>query len=114
MISPTVGRKLWFIPSLADITVHGYKTLPDPIDPTSTQPLDATVIAVHDIITVNVLIVDVEGNLYHQDSCLLVQDDKTIIAPNESYCEWMPYQITQAAIAATPVLAITPVTGTVA
>lgn len=94
MIKPTVGRKVWFIPSDYAVSIDGYKMLMD--DSGNTQPLDATIIGVHTDSIVNLHIIDTEGNAYFGDSITLFNGSPSLEA-DESYAMWMPYQVTQAA-----------------
>lgn len=111
MIKPTVGRKVWFIPSDYDTSIDGYKILPDVDNPAYNQPLDATIIGVHSDTLVNLHVIDAEGNQFFQEGTRLMQDGKTEIGKDESYAMWMPYQVTQAAKDSGGV--VQPVTGTV-
>ena len=96
VITPTVGRKVWYWPSASD------KTGPMSMTQQTGRPLDATVIAVHGDRMVNVLVTDVMGRQYPVLSCDLVQPGESPRANEEGqiygrYVEWMPYQQTQAA-----------------
>lgn len=85
MISPTIGRVVWFHPSTSDALMGG-----------SNQPLAALVTYVHGDRCVNLAAFDVNGCLYSRCSVLLLQDDD--VAPeNGYYAEWMPFQKGQAA-----------------
>ncbi|MES2262122.1 MAG: hypothetical protein V4724_26680 [Pseudomonadota bacterium] len=90
MITPTVGRKVWYRPSAYD------KSGPGAMQAYGEQPCDATIVAVHSNALVNLAIFDHNGNPHKRTSVTLLQDD---VKPNEgtSYAEWMPYQTTQAA-----------------
>lgn len=96
MIEPTVGRKVWYRPSAADKAGNfGMKTAGD-------QPLDATVVAVWGPRTVNLAVLDANGNPFTRTSVPLLQDDDTppTNAAGEiqgGYAEWMPFQKGQAA-----------------
>jgi hypothetical protein len=101
IITPTVGRKVWYWPSAID------KTGPVPMVQQTGQPLDATVIAVHGDRMVNVLVVDVMGRQFPVLSCDLLQPGEKPRANAEGvvfgrYVEWMPFQQGQAAKAAEP------------
>lgn len=96
VITPTVGRKVWYWPSASD------KTGPVPMTQQTGQPLDATVIAVHGDYMVNVLVTDVMGRQFPVLSCEMVQPGGTPRTDANGqvmgrYVEWMPYQQTQAA-----------------
>lgn len=95
MITPTVGRKVWYRPSAHD------KTGPIPMTCQSGQPLDATVVCVHGDRMVNLVIFDVYGKQFNKTSVTLLQDDDKPATNNEGdviggYAEWMPYQQGQA------------------
>lgn len=90
MITPTVGRKVWYRPNAYD------KLGPGGMVASGDQPCDATVIAVHSNTLVNLAIFDHQGNLHKRLSVPLLQDDMKPPA-SHAYAEWMPYQTTQAA-----------------
>lgn len=96
VITPTVGRKVWYRPSKHD------QQGPVPMQCVVGQPLDATVIAVHGDRCVNVLVTDMVGRQFPVLSVTLVQDGETPPSDGEGvpfgrYVEWMPYQKGQAA-----------------
>jgi len=96
VITPTVGRKVWYWPSAFD------KTGPVPMNQMPGKPLDATVIAVYGDRMVNVLVIDTVGRQFPVLSCDLVQPGESPRLgangqPHGRYCEWMPYQRGQAA-----------------
>ena len=85
MITPTVGRVLWFYPEKRDtaICIH---------DPA--QACSASVAFVHNERLVNLLVADHNGTQFARQNIVLVQDgDPT---PIENYAEWMPFQKGQA------------------
>lgn len=88
IITPTVGRKVWYRPSEHDKVGLGAMTV------SSGQPLDATVIAVWGDRMVNVLVTDVVGKQFPVLSVVLVQEGD--VKPAGRYVEWMPYQTGQA------------------
>lgn len=88
VISPTVGRKVWYRPNAADIAAG--------MQVAGEQPLDATIIAVWSDRCINALITDVVGQQFTRRSWPLKQDGDAI-AEGESFLEWMPYQAAQAA-----------------
>lgn len=100
MITPTVGRKVWYRPSAFDMKGPGAMTS------AGQQPLDATVIAVWGDRMVNLLVVDVVGKTFPKLSVTLMQDGDApnMQGPKDSdgnptaggYAEWMPYQQGQA------------------
>lgn len=86
---PTVGRKLYYIPSESDLTnpVAMQVLVKEGI----TDPLDATIIAVHEERTINILVVDIFGQLFPKTNVTLYGD----VTPAEGggYAVWMPYQL---------------------
>ncbi len=83
MITPTVGRIVWFYPgpgARSRMNVLG------------NQPMRADIIYVIDDHTVNLSVTDHSGVEYPFDKVPLVQEGET---PPErrSYCEWMPCQL---------------------
>jgi hypothetical protein len=84
MISPTVGRVVWFTPSADDTIVRN-----------GTQPLAAIVTCVWSDTCVNLAVFDANGVATNRTSVLLIQDDAA--RPGGYFCEWMPYQKGQAA-----------------
>ena len=89
VITPAVGRKVWYRPSANDVVG------PVPMVVAGDQPLDATVIAVWGDRMVSVLVTDVMGKQFPVLSVTLVQegDEKPVVG---RYVEWMPYQQGQA------------------
>jgi hypothetical protein len=79
MITPTIGRVVWYHPA-------------EPHD----QPHPALVCHVWSDTCVNLAIFDANGNQYSMTSVLLVQDDNPVPSGG-NYAEWMPYQKQQAA-----------------
>lgn len=80
MIKPTVGRVVWYWP--------GFLPMP-------TQPLAAIVAYVHSDTLVNLAVFDANGVPSSQTSVHLWQGEGQ--RPTNFFCEWMPYQIGQAA-----------------
>lgn len=92
MIKPTVGRKVWYRPSdleKASMTVQVNGS-------GENQPLDATIVCVHNDTCVNLVVFDANGVMHNRNSTYLQQDGAT--RPNwiSSYAEWMLYQNGQA------------------
>lgn len=77
MISPTVGRVVW------------YYSAPN------TEPFAAIVAHVWDDRLINVMQIDSNGIPHSRTSVKLLQDGDP--APEYNYCAWMPYQKGQAA-----------------
>lgn len=96
VITPTVGRKVWFKPGKFRDLPHGLVLLP--VNYEDDQPLDATVVYVHDDHTVNLLVVDHVGNQFPFESVHLVQPSDQC-CPAGHRAEWMPYQVKQAGAA---------------
>jgi hypothetical protein len=86
--TPTVGRKVWYWPSLYD------KTGPGGMQAGQAQPLDATVVYVHSDRMVNLVVFDCNGNMHKRTSVTLRQPEDTV-HEGSPYCEWMPYQVKQ-------------------
>lgn len=93
IITPTIGRKVWYRHDGAPL-VSG---LPAPWSPTSygDQPMDATVVYVWGDRMVNLRVTDHDGNTFIVTSCTLVQEGDA--TPGNRHCQWMPYQLGQAA-----------------
>ena len=86
MITPTIGRVVWFHPAS------------DESDPRfADQPICAALVAkVWSDTCVNLAVFDGNGNSHSRTSVLLIQDDNEVPGGGY-YCEWMPYQKGQAA-----------------
>lgn len=102
IITPTVGRKVWYRPCDNDLKGPNPMSLAGSLLAGNAQPLDATVIAVWGDRCINVLVTDIMGKQFPVLSCTLLQDDDPIPQntdgkPFGRYCEWMPYQVKQAA-----------------
>lgn len=83
MITPTVGRIVWFTPARNSYVMH------------RDQPLAAIVAYVHSDHMINIAYWDANGMFNSATSVPLIQDNET--KPADFYCEWMPYQKGQAA-----------------
>lgn len=89
MIKPTVGRVVWFYPSISiepGFTYHG-----------GGQPLAAIVTHVWGDRMVNLTVADSNGVTHGKTSVALMQGDEPHTPPHGYYCEWMPFQKGQAA-----------------
>ena len=96
LITPTVGRKVWYWPF-----GHQREKLAVFDD---TQPCDATVTYVWNERMVNLHVVGPAGAMMQINSVLLVQDgDSLPTIEHGGYAEWMPYQKAQQAKADQPV-----------
>lgn len=80
MIKPTVGRVVWFRPEGRE--EHD-------------QPLAAIVTFIHSDQEVNLSIFSQDGFPLGRTHITLVQAEDEV--PEGEYCEWMPYQLGQAA-----------------
>ena len=95
VITPSVGRKVWYQPSVND------KAGSFPMQCAAGQPLDATIIAVWSDRMVNVLVTDIAGKQFPVLSCDLLQpgDEPSATASGQvigRYVQWMPFQVGQA------------------
>ncbi len=95
LITPTVGRKVWFRPCLFDMQGVGAMAV------APGQPLDATILAVWNDRMVNVLVHDIHGKPFPKSSVDLLQpgDNPPLDehgTPRRGYVEWMPFQAGQA------------------
>lgn len=96
IITPTVGRKVWYRPSAHDVVGPVPMSVAGPADdPSKGQPLDATVIAVWGDRMVNLLVTDIVGRQFPVMSCTLLQEGDERPAAGR-YAEWMPHQQGQA------------------
>lgn len=90
MITPTIGRRVWFWPSQIDRLggdiLNGMNSI------SGDQAFDAGVVYVHDDRMVNLSITDHLGEIHKRENVQLLQDDDK---PEEGYgyAEWMPYQL---------------------
>ena len=93
-ILPTVGRVVWFTPSRSF-------TPPDFLTIDQDKPCSASVAYVWSDSLVNLTVSDHYGKTFPMTSVQLVQVDEP--RPENGYfCEWMPYQVGQAAKHAKP------------
>lgn len=87
VIQPTVGRVVWYRPSVSDVDLpHDRK-----------EPLAALVTRVWGERCVNLVVFDANGNAHGRTSVRLVQQDDEIASVDEAFAVWMPYQRGQAA-----------------
>lgn len=98
IVTPTVGRKVWFHPNGAEylrVANSEVATSGAPFVSSPDQPLDATVVYVHGNSMVNLAINDHNGFPFIATSVPLLQEGD--LRPRSGYyCEWMPYQTAQA------------------
>lgn len=85
MIKPTVGRVVWYRAKLLGNS-----------HPKESPEQAAIVVRVHDDRLVNLVIFGHDGSINPKVFVVLVQDGD--VAPTgQGYCQWMPYQVGQAA-----------------
>ncbi len=112
IITPTVGRKVWYRPSKYDTSgIFGMQVQAPDDNPAGGQPLDATVIAVWGDRMVNLLVTDIAGKQFPVLSCTLLQPgDSPALGANDKpigrYAEWMPYQVAAAPVVAEPLVPV--------
>lgn len=95
VITPTIGRRLWYIPSTYDR--GGMLEKPTTIiEASSSQPCDAGVVFVHGDRLVNLSVTDHNGNVHKRTSVTLYQPGDTITQTDGGYAVWMTYQQQQA------------------
>jgi hypothetical protein len=98
-MKPTIGRKVWFRLNGATIGATGAK---QPEEFVKGQAMDATVVCVWGDMLVNLSVTDHGGAVHGIRSVPLRPEDGPV--PQGMYCEWMPYQVSQAAKQPDPVL----------
>lgn len=86
LIKPTVGRVVWYWPSLATMNVH------DMFSNEPTQPMAAHVAYVWHDRMVNLVAYDHKGKVHALPSVSLIQpgDD---VPEGRDFCQWMPHQV---------------------
>lgn len=90
VISPTVGRVLWFYPE-ANSVESGFARHPD-----GGGPYAALISHVWSDALVNLMVLDADGTPHGRTSVSLLQDPQAD-APDCAFCVWMPFQKGQAA-----------------
>ncbi len=91
MITPTIGRKIWFWPNQ---TADASYTVLD-----AKQAFDASVVFVAKDERVNITFSDHTGTPFIRHNVLVHQGGEPVAA-GTCYCTWMPYQQSAAAAAA--------------
>ena len=91
LITPTIGRKVWFWPNGTHI---GVPYIEPPQCQDLKQAMDATIVFVHNDRRVNLLVVDHIGITWPVNSVFLQQEGDA--TPSGMYAQWMPYQAGQA------------------
>ncbi len=96
IIKPSVGRKVWFWPESFGEWPKGMTVIPRGEDEQDgPQPLDATIVYVHNDRLVNLLVVDHAGAMFPIQNVQLIQPGDQACAAGHR-AEWMPYQVGQA------------------
>lgn len=95
IIKPTIGRRVWYVPSEYDRGLGSIAPLSGVMVADGTQPCDAGICYVHGDRLVNLSVVDHNGSIHARTSVKLLQDGDE---PPEGggYAMWMPYQVGQA------------------
>lgn len=93
MITPTVGRVIWYRPGSNDDTMVLMG-----VDKAIPQPLAAFVIAVHPDGLINLHIIDSVGSTHTRYNVKILADHDAVDhdSARYGYAQWMPYQIGQA------------------
>lgn len=92
MITPTIGRVIWFVDPIVQATEE------------NPQPWPAFICYVHDDRTVNVAGFMSNGEIFRATKVQLLQDDD-VAQDGYYYAMWMPYQVSTAAKASDPAAA---------
>jgi hypothetical protein len=87
MITPTVGRVVWYWPSLFDLATMRQIDVE--------QPFTAQVLYTRSERNVNLLVTDHYGGTHFRQGVQLKQEGDNV-TPGQSFAEWMPYQLGQA------------------
>lgn len=85
IISPTIGRIVWFWAKGSDALVEG------------NQPEAAMVTYVHTDRMVNLMVIDHSGSLVRGVKSVELAQPEDTRPTDGCFCEWMPYQVGQAA-----------------
>lgn len=89
LIPPTVGRVVWFYPSLLTGEA-GFAS------PKGDAPLAAIVAHVWSDTMVNLAVFDANGASHARTSVRMIHEEQTGDRPSEAFCAWMPFQKGQA------------------
>lgn len=92
MITPTIGRKVWYSPTAYGAHEFGKR---------GEQYFDATIVYVHDDRHVNLVITSHVGLPFFRSAVPLLQDGDAP-RPEGGHALWMPYQVGQAKAAPAP------------
>lgn len=88
LIVPTIGRRVWYWPSIDDID-HAYDPVLKVLD--KAQAMDAGIVYVHDDRRVNLSVKDHHGKSFARLNVQLIQEGDTV-PTGGGYAAWMPYQ----------------------
>lgn len=95
IITPTIGRRVWYYPSAYDRGELEHKP-PSVIRADTTQPCDAGICYVHGDRLVNLTVADHNGRMHARTSVTLLQKGDPTPPAGMAYATWMPYQLGQA------------------
>ena len=87
VIMPTVGRRVWYWPSLNDLG----QGVPNMVHTDAAQPLDAGICYVWNDRLVNLTVADQNGHMHRRFSVRLLQAGEQPMI-GEAYAQWMPFQ----------------------
>lgn len=87
VISPSIGRRVWYWPNASDLNAG--------MQFNGTQPCDAGICYVWSDHLVNLTVADHNGHMHRRTSVRLLQGGATA-NPGEAVAAWMPYQQGQA------------------
>lgn len=108
IITPTIGRRVWYYPSDYDCGLRQDLDVQPPtvIVSDGVQPCDAGVCYVHNDRLVNLTVADSNGKMHARTSVRLLQPGEDVPEPGSvAYATWMPYQIEAALRHAEPAVA---------
>ncbi len=94
VITPTIGRIVWYWPSPSDLATHQMAF--EMAAGEDAQPMAAQIAYVHSDTMVNLSVTDHLGVLHSRTCVHLAQADDKPIPTNIAFATWMPYQVNQA------------------
>lgn len=93
LITPTIGRRIWYWPSDFDRGIRDYATNTSIMEAYDTrQPCDAGIVYVHSDRCVNLSVTDHNGKQHARTSVVLVQPCDPI-PTGTAYATWMDYHL---------------------
>lgn len=95
MIAPTIGRRVWYVPSLQDRGLGERQGPESTMAVDGTLPCDAGIVYVHGDRCVNLAVHDHRGQHHARHSVLLLQEGD-VRPETGGFAEWMPYQVASA------------------